>query len=85
MDYIRPHPNPPLSKGRVPLGGWGYLSQTLFELVLQLPKNHKNRSKATALERLSRYFTCLKKLETKGSSECANDHIIIVTIMVRRS
>ncbi|WP_219723248.1 hypothetical protein, partial [Fischerella thermalis] len=30
MDYIRPHPNPPLSA----LGGWGYLSQTLFELVL---------------------------------------------------
>ena len=34
MDYIRPHPNPPLAKGRVPLGGWGYLSQTSFELVL---------------------------------------------------
>ncbi len=34
MDYIRPHPNPPLSKGRVLLGGWGYPSQTLFELVL---------------------------------------------------
>ncbi len=40
MDYIRPHPNPPLSKGRVLLGGWGYPSQTLFELVLETVLTH---------------------------------------------